>query len=41
MTMPFGFVFVPSISFRSVGRSGATTSTTFSSSASVAPTFDA
>ncbi len=41
MTMPFGFVFIPSISFRSVGRSGATTSTTFCSSASVAPRFDA
>ena len=39
--MPFGSIVMPSISFRSVGRSGATTSTTFCSSASWAPRLDA
>ena len=40
-TRPFGSSRMPSISSSSVGRSGATTSTTFSSSASCAPRLEA
>jgi hypothetical protein len=41
MTMPFGFVFSPSISVSSAGSVGATTSTTFIRSASCAPRLEA